>query len=1083
MIKREKNRKLRGSVLLTVVCVMSLLIVFLFGTLALATAANNRAHVNYSTAQTGVTSRTVVDAAIKAMEANSTFGNAVSAIKKDDASSEFEVNVQLGSTVPNAGRYGDISPVSIEYAGQKKFYDSDKNEWVDGDIIRFTSTVSMAGNDSTTSAYIVKQPPAEGDKGSGGGAGFVTTAGADLSCQTNLYGGSYISLPRLGENNNGTEGYQEGTSDVAGAMFYNYDYRTVIDTSGNVSDAKYNDWTTDKTIYRQFAPYNSSDKNKTAFVLYNSDAFAETDLYVNNNMYIENWSGFIFSGKGKGITVWGDMDCSTNAGDHLKYVFKNIDSTDIKFNEIPYIYIDGTITGSAIPLGNASEIETEHYPLNIFCGNMIADGVASDKFKIDGDLYLMNEKKTSIIKPSSPRKLYSWVGSVINKAVSSDPKDKKASSIFSKGNLILGNMIIDGDVRVEGDCTISANTTIKGDLVVGGKLTIENGAKLKFTGEESKLYCDASKATGLDAGITTDPKYKEVNTIEHSNPADHPDAEKVENKHRYYLEYPAKKIDTPWGGTEWKGLFDEWASNGVIFYYKWKDDFNPDDCEGHAFVNYTDINEWNANGIDIKNWLVKEANPYGKYPWGDTRPRNIDNNVDYYYVETVWDDVQGEYVTKSVPTNEREYYVDKNTHERINAYRTVPAFDGSDTGNMMSTLSGLGYDEGSTSVWYEIKTETIVSQDVAAPKSFPISDLATYGDIYPEYAERNVILGIDTISGISKEETQIVKKMDEVLNTVANPYSHEVMPEDFKKVIDDSSSKRFTDTLQIIEYNNKVAVDIDVNTGKYEEATYTGKAIHGGPSWQKKDGTTGDASNLGDTRAAIITESCILNLSTSDTGGKSIIIDPAGQEIYIVIEKLSIASSGNIIINDSNPGSVVNFYIYNNTPDIQATDGSASGVMKLDKTRLATTSYLSEMAKYNNQTMSYGSSDGDLKLETLGKPRVNIYGGKGSLLSSSNTRLLTANIISPNLKVQFSGTEGAYSFSNIYYNDIDIKKPDGSTSNDICQYVIGCLNAKDVTIPNQLSVIYVTDSSSGGGGGAGSGENAFNYRILYYDEY
>lgn len=1074
MIKREKNRKLRGSVLLTVVCVMSLLIVFLFGTLALATAANNRAHVNYSTAQTGVTSRTVVDAAIKAMEANSTFGNAVSAIKKD-ANNGFDVDVQLGASVPNAGRYGDISPVSIEYAGQKKFYDSDTNQWIDGDIIRFTSTVSMAGNDSTTSAYIVKQPPGEGDKGGGGGAGFVTTAGADLSCQTNLYGGSYISLPRLGEDNNGTAGYDEGTSDVAGAMFYNYDYRT--DEHGN--DGAYANWTTDKTIYRQFAPYTKGDSS-TYFQLYNSSAFAETDLYVNNNMYIENWSGFVFAGEGKGMTIWGDMDCSTNAGDHIHYVFKNISNTDIKFNKIPYIYVDGTITGGSIPLGNASEIQDEHYPLNIFCGSIIADGTAGDKFKIDGDLYLMNEKKTSIIKPSSARKLYSWVGSVINKSATGDgANEKKASSIFSKGNLILGNMIIDGDVRVEGDCTISADTTIKGDLVVGGKLTIENGAKLKFASEESKLYCDESKATGLDAGIETDPKYKEVNTIDHSNPADHPDAEKVENMHRYYFEYPAQKKENPWGPPSWEGLLGEWAEGpNITFYYKWKEDFDP---EALGFVNYTNLDEWKAKDIEIKDYIV--GSPYTKNHWYDTRPKNMDNRVEYYYVEKAWDDTQGKYVTKSVPTDERDYYVNKNTHERINTYRTVPNFDGSDKGDMMSTIAGLGYDEGSTSVWYEIKTETIVSQEVAAPKSFPISDIATYGDIYPEYAERNVILGIDTISGVAKEETQIIKTMDEVLNTVANPYSHEVMPSEFKKILDDSNSKRFTDTLQIIEYNNKVAVDIDVSTGKYEEATYAGKAIHGGPSWQRKDGTKEDASNLGDNRSAIITESCILNLSTSDTGGKSIIIDPDGQEIYIVIEKLSIASSGNIIINDSNPGSVVNFYIHNTTPDIQATTGSASGVMSLDKTRLATTRYLSEMAKYNGQTMSYGSSDGDLKLEDLGKPRVNIYGGKGALLSSSNTRLLTANIISPNLKVEFSGTEGAYSFNNIYYNDIDIKKPDGSTSNDISQYIIGCLNAKDVTIPNQLSVIYVTDKSGGGGGGAGEGENAFNYRILYYDEY
>ena len=73
-MKKDKNRKLRGSVLLTVVFVMSILIIFLFGTLTLALAANNRAHVNYSSAQTGITARAVAESAIKAISNGSQAG-------------------------------------------------------------------------------------------------------------------------------------------------------------------------------------------------------------------------------------------------------------------------------------------------------------------------------------------------------------------------------------------------------------------------------------------------------------------------------------------------------------------------------------------------------------------------------------------------------------------------------------------------------------------------------------------------------------------------------------------------------------------------------------------------------------------------------------------------------------------------------------------------------------------------------------------------------------------------------------------------------------------------------------------------
>ena len=48
----KKNNKVKGSILFTVVSVMAILIIFLMGTLVLATSASNRAHRTYSTSQT-----------------------------------------------------------------------------------------------------------------------------------------------------------------------------------------------------------------------------------------------------------------------------------------------------------------------------------------------------------------------------------------------------------------------------------------------------------------------------------------------------------------------------------------------------------------------------------------------------------------------------------------------------------------------------------------------------------------------------------------------------------------------------------------------------------------------------------------------------------------------------------------------------------------------------------------------------------------------------------------------------------------------------------------------------------------------
>ena len=71
-MKLKKNRKLKGSVLLTVVSVMALLIIFMASTLTLAAAANNRAHANYSDSQAEYTARAAIEGFTQALEDNDT---------------------------------------------------------------------------------------------------------------------------------------------------------------------------------------------------------------------------------------------------------------------------------------------------------------------------------------------------------------------------------------------------------------------------------------------------------------------------------------------------------------------------------------------------------------------------------------------------------------------------------------------------------------------------------------------------------------------------------------------------------------------------------------------------------------------------------------------------------------------------------------------------------------------------------------------------------------------------------------------------------------------------------------------------
>ena len=67
-MKTENKKTLRGSVLFTVVCVMALLVIFLTGTLALASASNNRAHKSYASSQASYTAKAAITSFTEAMQ-------------------------------------------------------------------------------------------------------------------------------------------------------------------------------------------------------------------------------------------------------------------------------------------------------------------------------------------------------------------------------------------------------------------------------------------------------------------------------------------------------------------------------------------------------------------------------------------------------------------------------------------------------------------------------------------------------------------------------------------------------------------------------------------------------------------------------------------------------------------------------------------------------------------------------------------------------------------------------------------------------------------------------------------------------
>ena len=451
----KKNNKVKGSILFTVVSVMAILIIFLMGTLVLATSASNRAHRTYSTSQTQYTARTAIDSILEAFSSSDDFAEAICDLSPSNSS--LTVDVELDQST--LASMGDVHDVVIEYVGQQKYYNENTKVWEDKDQLKITAQVTLGGITKTATGYLIKDPP-KNNSSSGGGAGFVTGGTANSKNHTSSFGGTYFNIDQT----------------LASLNFNSLD------------------------LGAETKSYWSNQK----FSLTNGQVM-EADVVMNGNLYINTKCIFIFPTTGKGVSVWGDL--SFQNPDKMDFISKNvIAGNSYKYNEIPYLYVDGTIrtqdengnwASNPLTWGNSN------LPLNIFCGKTEITGGSG--VNIYADMYIMDNSNSFIKAMNSGSLLGQWTSDVLNKTRDLNAVSHSSGSMFSKGSLTLEDFSVKKDVRVENDLTINANSTdvtIYGDVVVGGKLTITGSKNVSIGGT---IYCNNVSAPG----IVTNTKLKE----------------------------------------------------------------------------------------------------------------------------------------------------------------------------------------------------------------------------------------------------------------------------------------------------------------------------------------------------------------------------------------------------------------------------------------------------------------------------------------------------------------------------------------------------------------------------------------------
>lgn len=493
-MKTEKiKRKLKGSVLLTVVSVMGLLIIFLSGTLVLATAANRRAHRSYSTSQAELTAKAAIESFTTAMANNEQIAAAVKNLDKtyhptvsinDPSLGHIGYYDASGNYIENAITIEPLSTSGKYVHGKFDLNNPSAEVWQEATQVKITVTARVGKEEKTVSALLNK-------------VGLSNNVPSD---DIGLYAGGDASF----DGGGGTANYIYSPLAVG-----------LTTNGGGVTKIK------------------------------NGSQIYSPLVFLNENALINNQSCIHVVQPKQSMVVRGNMYVDNNLYVNIDYSMTN----NYTQKDIPYMFIEGDL--SYLPNADFSALAGPHPPSggHIYIGkatydngkvngvtlndvspyNLFAGSIGSinpfQSIEMAGDIYLMDAGKTSTIGSSGAQNnLYNWASSVFNKT--NNQNYSSGGNIYSKGNVVFNSkMHLTGDVRVEGNVTFNADVDIDGDLVVGGTITGKEHCKMKpgkmiyndtLTGGATlkagyrKLY-----GTYIPAGIGS--QYKKVENIKVSN--------------------------------------------------------------------------------------------------------------------------------------------------------------------------------------------------------------------------------------------------------------------------------------------------------------------------------------------------------------------------------------------------------------------------------------------------------------------------------------------------------------------------------------------------------------------------------------
>lgn len=815
-MKTEKNNRLRGTVLFTVVAVMALLIIFLTGTLALATASNNRAHKSYSSSQASYTAKTAITGFTQALANSEEIQHKIVSLGIDGNSNiihptiTFKNGETQDKTIGLVGFWDDSgnwhdNQITVERVNLTNPIDPDnpaKTEWmyyvpgpgeegearwVQTEKVKITATARVGREESTVTAYLTKMPGEPGEpptvtpsqKTNSGGIKGLNTVGDGVFNNGGRYtGGMGIGLSGDGETNNNHHSYELNNSCELST--------TLSFINGDVS-------------------------MKTSTFGINVDQAADTPVSQ--------------------TVVIGSLKLANNELVELNYKMDH----NFTQKEIPYLYVnDAFVTtssgGNLITYKGENKQVGEHTskpasPYNLFVGTMAtgdsnylvhADMYFMDKFQ-PGTYYDVNyadglsvsgkvEKGNNFFGGTNQNnsQLYKWAYDTVNKTESQNYSE--GGNIFCNGRLHLGGGEYDGDVRVTENLILSgpSNVHIHGDLVVGGK--IEGGDRLTVDGH---VYCNDTgnyKVGGNNNNNNnTTPTYKRVDNIyvgpEQYRPkeGEEPnwdDLKIIDCAKRDWVRWNPyeHQNSTTWKPTEINGV--DSTGDIQIRYYKYNENY----CKGITMCkkggDYTYFypeEEYNADDYDYVKSVddIIKALLNNQTTFADPDTQEVAEKwIDLAKVENSWDqsrdpyncriirvtnkDGEVSYRDTSIPCKESQFLIDPVSGDILEdevPHFVKAAYDGS----MKQPVEDVGT---KLYTWYRDQGQVEVDQETAeAPPPEPrepiddndkIKRYEDYGQsAYPEKMTREQIYGSYTGGSYDgaftpATDNKIIKNLQEV---------------------------------------------------------------------------------------------------------------------------------------------------------------------------------------------------------------------------------------------------------------------------------------------------------------------------------